>query len=105
MVNNCVKHSRADYYYVTREIPNGNIYLIIYDMNEGNISVTNDMENVLFDIFIETPRLMTANIIYKDSEGVFDGVRLTETSFEFYPLRKKFESYAIRKAELVKSEV
>ncbi len=100
-----MKKSSADYYYTIREILNGNVYLIIYDMDEGNISVTNDMENILLDIFKDLPQLESANIIYRDSQGIFDGVRLHESGFEFYSLRKKTETYAIRKAELVKQEL
>lgn len=52
--------------------------LVIMDMNRGHKSVTNDMENVIHKIRSENPGKIdeTTLIIYQDSRGVFDQVKL-----------------------------
>lgn len=77
--------AKADY---THEIThfNGRDVLKIEDMNIGNISVTNDIENVVTDIArmenIDPCRYM---IVYKDSEGLWDG--WDHRVWEFIPLQ------------------
>jgi hypothetical protein len=49
--------------------------LFIQDLNLGRMSVTNNIENVLSEIKDEMGEKITeAKIIYKDSQGVWDGV-------------------------------
>jgi hypothetical protein len=63
--------------------------LVIYDLNLGNKSVTNDIENVLQRIWDEIDPLERIDaVIYRDSEGVFDQVILGEgrTFKRFAPL-------------------
>ncbi len=72
--------------------------LYIVDENKGNKSVTNDIENVIEDIresfkklaMMENFSLMNFIIIYRDSDGNWDGVKLIKDKFiGFYPLRTK----------------
>lgn len=53
--------------------------LCIYDLNKGNMSVTNNIENVLKEIF-QSPEHdgLIRPIIYMDSDGIWDEVKLTE---------------------------
>lgn len=63
--------------------------LVIYDLNMGNKSVTNDIENVLAEIFDQIDELQPIDaVIYRDSEGIFDQVILGEgrTFKRFAPL-------------------
>jgi len=49
--------------------------LFIQDLNFGRMSVTNNMENVLSEIRDKIgEKIIGAKIIYKDSEGFWDGV-------------------------------
>lgn len=49
--------------------------LFIEDLNLGRMSVTNNMENVLSEIRDKIgEKIIGAKIIYKDSEGFWDGV-------------------------------
>lgn len=74
---------RADYTYTIE----GNIISIV-DLDLGSKSVTNDMENVLDDIRTEIGDLAGYAVIYRDSMGRWDGVRLVGRSIEFYALNE-----------------
>lgn len=74
---------RADYTY-TVEGP----VIAIVDLDQGSKSVTNDMENVLNDIRSELGDLAGYAVIYQDSMGRWDGVRLAGRSVEFYSLNE-----------------
>ena len=74
---------RADYTY-TVEGP----VIAIVDLDQGSKSVTNDMENVLDDIRTELGDLAGYAVIYRDSMGRWDGVRLVGHSVEFYALNE-----------------
>jgi hypothetical protein len=65
--------SRSDFeYYFEDDI------LKIIDLDLGNITVTNDIENVLTDIRkIEGDKILTHRIQYMDSEGNWDFVTPT----------------------------
>ncbi len=65
--------SKADYLHEITEY-NGFKCLKIEDLNLGNISVTNDIENVVADI-AQMERIDPSQfiIVYKDSEGNWDG--------------------------------
>lgn len=79
-MDNAGRASLSDYVY--RVI--GNV-VVIYDENNGRMTVTNDIENVLRDIG-KTIDLTNMKIIYRDSMGVFDGVTLENE--RFYPINK-----------------
>lgn len=67
-----------------------NFCLAIEDQNLGRMSVTNDMENVLEYIkyWLEKEgKEMPSSIIYKDSEGMWDGVSYKDGKVEFYPIQ------------------
>jgi len=80
----CNRHKgriRADYTYTVE----GSIIAII-DLDQGSKSVTNDIENVLDDIRAEIGDLAGYAVIYRDSMGRWDGVRLIGSSVKFYAL-------------------
>ena len=88
--------AQADFDYKFRDTFTGERVLIIYDLNLGGKSVTNDIENVLQKIQRVNgplPRL----IIYRDSEGRFDGVK-ADGEVEFIPIRETGEEAAIVRA-------
>jgi len=65
--------SKADYTYEIREYSGRNI-IAIEDLDLGNISVTNDIENVIRDIQdFEKINAKQYLILYKDSTGSWDG--------------------------------
>jgi hypothetical protein len=50
-------------------------FLLIEDLDTGNKSVTNDIENVINDIYHEIgEKIKNYKVIYKDSHGIWDGV-------------------------------
>lgn len=74
---------RADYTYnVTGSV------IAIIDLDQGSKSVTNDMENVLDDIRAEVGDLSGYAVIYRDSMGRWDGVRLERGVVQFYSLNE-----------------
>jgi hypothetical protein len=76
--------SKADYTHRTAVL-NGAKILVIKDLNLGNTSVTNDIENVVNDIAImESINPADYLIIYKDSEGNYDG--WDHAAMDFVPL-------------------
>lgn len=74
---------RADYTYTVE----GSVIAIV-DLDQGSKSVTNDMENVLNDIRGEIGDLAGYAVIYRDSMGRWDGIRLKGGSVEFYALNE-----------------
>ncbi|CCH03546.1 hypothetical protein FAES_pFAES01052 (plasmid) [Fibrella aestuarina BUZ 2] len=72
---------RADYTYSIE----GNI-IVIVDLDLGNRSVTNDIENVLADIRTDLGSLAGYSVIYRDSMGHWDAVSLVNDVVYFYPL-------------------
>ena len=74
----------------------GNI-LLIYDLNFGNRSVTNDMENVLRKIQRqEQIDLQRHWIAYQDSQGIFDGVSLANNRVQFYHIGTRDKHATLR---------
>ena len=79
------KRSRADFFYrlgIYEKKP----VLFIWDENKGNKSVTNDIENVVADIAAHE-RLEPKDhlILYRDSEGLWDG--WDAATADFFPMR------------------
>lgn len=74
---------RADYTYTVA----GSVIAII-DLDQGSKSVTNDMEHVLDDIRAEIGDLSGYAVIYRDSMGRWDGVRLERGLVKFYSLNE-----------------
>lgn len=72
---------RADYTYTIE----GSVIAIV-DLDQGSKSVTNDMEDVLNDIRVEIGDLSGYSVIYRDSEGQWDGVREERGAYHIYPL-------------------
>ena len=77
----------------------GNV-LWIKDLNAGNMSVTNDMENVLESIDKELDYALSKKrylIVYCDSEGTWDGIYYHEKMADFIIMNEKsLESAIIR---------
>ena len=74
---------RADYTYTIE----GNVIAII-DLDQGSKSVTNDMEEVLNDLRVAIGELSGYSVIYRDSTGRWDGVRLERGVVAFYSLNE-----------------
>jgi len=71
--------------------------LIIEDSDLGNRSVTNDIQNVLTAIKTEL-EFLPETIIYRDSEGNFDGVEHEQGIFKrFYPVNETDFEKALEK--------
>lgn len=89
--------------------------IVINDLNKGNCSVTNDIENILACIRRNESAKITPNnkdfdldkyfFIYKDSEGIYDGVLVKNNKFfGFIPLQVKTEEEAIEKIKSITNE-
>lgn len=87
---------RSDFeFYITNDV------LVIIDQNLGRMSVTNDMENVLEWAYRTLRHLnieMPKKIIYRDSEGIFDGVLYRNGEVTFYLIQARDEDAAILQA-------
>lgn len=65
--------SKSDYHYQIRDYAGRNI-IIIEGLNFGRMSVTNNIENVVEEIGkIEKITPTEFMIVYRDSEGIWDG--------------------------------
>lgn len=51
-----------------------NDVVVIYDHDNGNISVTNDIDFVLASIKATIPSMASKPVIYRDSDGRFDRI-------------------------------
>lgn len=89
-----MKKAKADYKY---EI-NGNI-IFIEDLDLGNKSVTNDIENILEDVAEEhNLELNNFHVIYRDCTGDIDGVLIRNNEFSsFYSIGEKDYESAVKK--------
>jgi hypothetical protein len=75
----------------------GNIISIV-DLNLGNRSVTNDIENVLRKIeHYHQGSITGSKIMYRDSEGIWDGVAWDGEHASFFALREIEEGRARNK--------
>lgn len=83
---------RADYTYTVE----GTVIAIV-DLDQGSKSVTNDMENVLADIRADLGDLGGYGVVYRDSLGRWDGVRLDGSVVAFYALNEATQEQAIRR--------
>lgn len=93
--------TKADFNY---QIIEENSIIFIEDQNKGSMSLTNDMENVLEEIFnTELSKdvkfsLDDYTIIYRDSTGIIDGVNVTNNKFfGFFPIQVGTLEEAIEK--------
>lgn len=82
----------ADYTYTVE----GNIIAII-DLDLGSRSVTNDMEFVLADIQAEVGTLAGYQVIYRDSMGRWDGIRLVNNTVHFHGLGESEKEQAMNR--------
>jgi hypothetical protein len=69
----------------------GNVISIV-DLNLGNRSVTNDVENVLRKIeYYHQGSIARFDIMYRDSDGLWDGIRWDGQRAAFFALRETEE--------------
>lgn len=67
-----MKRSRAQFLWRIGEYK-GQKYILIWDKDQGQMSITNDIENVVADIADHTGvDPIEHTIVYRDSEGVWD---------------------------------
>ena len=82
---------RSDYEYTIKA---GVLYIV--DLDKGGMSVTNDMENVLAEIETHEGKI-TSQIIYRDSEGVWDEVTGWPGDIGFAPIGARTMTEALNK--------
>lgn len=93
-----MRHSRVPHASFTYSISPDNILQII-DQDQGK-SVTNDIEHVLQEISREENRPLTGcKVIYRDSDGNWDGVELTDAGefHRFYSVNESDQQRALQK--------
>ena len=74
----------------------------IVDLNLGNKSVTNDIENVLRKIETWHQGSITGfRIMYKDSDGYWDAIRWDGQHATFFALRETSEALAEKKLRAI----
>ena len=90
-----MKTIETDYLY---QIESG--VLVIIDLDRpGKISVTNSIKSILLEIKSELGTL-PGKIIYRDSQGDFDGIEHKEGIFKrFYPIRETDLNKALEKVK------
>lgn len=72
--------ARAEYEYQIADRASGRDELQIIDLNRGEMSVTNDLPNVIREIWRELVAhrdLLELNISYRDSQGDWDFIDIT----------------------------
>jgi hypothetical protein len=72
--------------------------IAILDLDLGNKSVTNDIDDVLRKIeYYHQRSINSFKIMYRDSRGVWDGVHWDGQRASFFPLQEKDEVLARKK--------
>lgn len=85
---------RSDFSYHTRESQKTKV-LVIIDLNKGGMSVTNNVEEVVKSIAAELgEKTLMMPIIYRDSEGIYDGIDATYLDNPFYSIQTADEQEA-----------
>ncbi len=96
--------SRADYIHSLEMYKNKVDCIVIEDLNLGNTSVTNDIENVIKEIcHLENVVKEQFMIVYADSTGQWDGYDATTNEFVGLGMDEWFEAVELwlsRKTEL-----
>lgn len=89
---------RSDFTYHTREARETNV-LVIIDLDQGGTSVTNNIEAVVKSIAAElSEQTIKTPIIYRDSEGIYDGIDGTCLDNPFYSIGTTDEQAAAYEA-------
>lgn len=85
---------RSDFSYHTRESQKTNV-LVIIDLDKGGMSVTNNVEEVVKSIAAELgEKTLMMPIIYRDSEGIYDGIDAAYLDNPFYSIGTADEQVA-----------
>lgn len=91
---------KADFTYEVRDE-----VLCIKDLNLGKMSVTNDIENVVEWIRKlkgwSREKMLATRIVYKDSQGMYDGAQYYGVYVAFIPLRKESLEEAVKEIKEV----
>jgi hypothetical protein len=86
---------KSDYVYSTHSMSGRNVIIII-DQNLGNMSVTNDIDNVIREIaIVEKINPSSYMYVYQDSDGFWDGYDFKNS--QFIPLRGSNANTAVKK--------
>jgi len=89
---------RSDFTYHTREA-NGTSVLVIIDLDQGGMSVTNNVEAVVKSIAAELgDNIYKMPIIYRDSMGTYDGIDGAYMEDPFYSIGTTDEGSAAYEA-------
>lgn len=89
---------RSDFTYHTRE-SKGTSVLVIIDLDQGGMSITNNVEVVVKSIAAELGEsTYKMPIIYRDSEGTYDGIDGTYLADPFYSIGTTDEGNAAYEA-------
>lgn len=91
--------TKSNYNYSIEDYAGRNV-IVIEDLNLGNMSVTNDIDNVIEEICQKEdiqPKLFM--VVYKDSEGFFDGWDTKRYTF-IYLACKTWESAVSKYVDL-----
>jgi hypothetical protein len=78
-------------------------FLLIVDLNQGGLSVTNGIEQVLLAIKAGFPRWdEIRHIIYRDSDGTWDGIDFDKDGdfIDFYPIGLELREAAMAAVRL-----
>lgn len=80
--------------------------VVVYDYDIG-CSVTNDAENVVAELARRLPHLNTHPVIYRDTDGVFDGLAVGENNrfVGFYAIQKTNLADAVQSAKEKEAEL
>ena len=63
--------------------------IVVYDLDQGGKSVTNDAENVIQSIVQDIGTIKGYRVIYRDTLKMFDEMIVSDNSFEkFSPIRE-----------------
>lgn len=98
-IANLALAKRSDYAYHFVEF-DGVKVLVIIDLDQGGMTVTNNVENVVMAIADEVGEdILNQPIVYRDSQGIFDGIDGAQLyRYPFYPIGAKDRDAAVRQA-------
>ena len=74
--------------------------VVIYDLNNGGRTITNDIESVLGEVS-KRINLDNKTVIYRDSMNIFDGINHDEGKFEsFFSIQETDLGKALKKVTI-----
>lgn len=99
-----LKTGSTEFSVSTGNTADGKVYFSICDMDKG-MSVTNNISNVIDTIVASYENMPDdALFIYRDTDGVWDGLRVVDKKFKaFFPMRKDNEADALLVADEIQN--